>query len=83
MIYCVYSLESPQCGDSNENTQYTFMFKKIEKISLFCPCLEHVFMVQKLFEPLKFDCTKYPLTNDRETKHRLIIVLADLLVYVI
>ena len=23
-------------GDSNENTQYTFMLKKIEKISLLC-----------------------------------------------
>ena len=41
------------------------MLKKIEKISIFClltwrydsnsPCLEHVFMVPKLFEPLKFD----------------------------
>ena len=34
MIYYVYSLESPRCGDSNKNTQYAFMFKKIEKISL-------------------------------------------------
>ena len=25
MVYCVYSLESPQRGDSNEYTQYTFM----------------------------------------------------------
>ena len=31
MVYCVYSLESPRWGDSNENTQYTFMSKKIEK----------------------------------------------------
>ena len=22
-VYCVFSLESPQWGDSNENTQYT------------------------------------------------------------
>ena len=36
MIYCVYSLESPHRGDSNEYTQYTFLFKKIEKISLLC-----------------------------------------------
>ena len=36
MVYCVYSLESPRWGDSNENTQYTFMLKKIEKISLLC-----------------------------------------------
>ena len=35
-VYCVNSLESPRSGDSNENTQYTFMLKKIEKISLLC-----------------------------------------------
>ena len=34
IVYCVYSLESPQRGDSNENTQHTFMLKKTEKISL-------------------------------------------------
>ena len=34
MVYCVYTLESPQRGDSNENTQYTFILKKIENISL-------------------------------------------------
>ena len=26
----MYSLESPQWGDSNENTQYTFILKKLE-----------------------------------------------------
>ena len=31
---CVYSLESPRWGDSNENTQYTFILQKIDKISL-------------------------------------------------
>ena len=31
MICCVHSLESPRWGDSNENTQDTFVFKKIEK----------------------------------------------------
>ena len=35
-VYCVYSLESPQWGDSYEYTQHTFMLKKIEKISLLC-----------------------------------------------
>ena len=25
-VYCVFSLESPQWGDSNENTQYNFIF---------------------------------------------------------
>ena len=28
MAYYVYSLESPRRGDSNENTQYTIMFKE-------------------------------------------------------
>ena len=32
MVYCVYSLESPQWGDFNENTQNTFILKKIKKI---------------------------------------------------
>ena len=124
-VYCMYSLESPRWGDSNENTQYTFMLKKIEKVSLLClltwlfnksrkenpqkptqpsprshprhlvgkrtaqkditiditsdsqansnlpnrrppassgssyPCLEIIFMVPKVFEPLKFDCIKF------------------------
>ena len=71
-VYCVYSLESPQWGDSNEYTQHTFMLKKIEKIShlslltwRYCqpslarnfPSLELIFMVPKVFEPLKFYCT--------------------------
>ena len=34
MVYCVYSLESPRWGDSNENTQHTFILEKIEKISI-------------------------------------------------
>ena len=68
MVYCVYSLESPRWGDSNVNTQHTFMLKKI-KISLLSlltwrynrpslartTCLELIFMVPKVFEPLKFD----------------------------
>ena len=33
MVYCVYLLESPRWGDSNENKQHTFMLKKILK----CP----------------------------------------------
>ena len=36
MVYCVYSLESPRWGDSKENTQHTFLLKKVEKISLLC-----------------------------------------------
>ena len=31
MVYCVYSLQSPRWGDSNENTQHTFMFKKLKR----------------------------------------------------
>ena len=38
---CIYSLESPQGGDSNEYTQYTFTLKKIEKISLLSPLSWH------------------------------------------
>ena len=34
MVLCVYSLESPHRGDSNENTQHTFMLKKIENVPL-------------------------------------------------
>ena len=30
MIYCLYTLESPHPADSNENTQHTFMLKKIK-----------------------------------------------------
>ena len=75
MVFCEYSLESPRRGDSNENTQYTFILKKIEKISLLClltwlynktlngsnyPCLEHIFIVPKVFEPLKFDYINIP-----------------------
>ena len=69
MVYFVYTLESPRWGDFNENTQYTIMLKKIEKIFLlsFCsdwltltssnyPCFEHIFIVPKVFEPLTFDC---------------------------
>ena len=43
----MYSLESPRWGDSNENTQYTFMLKKIEKIPLLCllPWLYNKFLM--------------------------------------
>ena len=68
-VYCVYSLESPQWGDSNENTQHTFILQKIKEILIMppdlvllsaltgsnYPCLELIFMVPKVFEPLKFD----------------------------
>ena len=68
MVYCVFSLESPHWGDSNENTQHTFMSIENQKgppdLALLStltgsnyPCLELIFMVPKVFEPLKFDCT--------------------------
>ena len=67
-VYCLYSLELPRLGDSNENKQHTFMLKEIKNISLLClltwcydclissnyPGLEHTFMALKVFEPLKF-----------------------------
>ena len=36
LVYRLYSLELPRWGDSNENTQHTFMLKKIKKIYLLC-----------------------------------------------
>ena len=39
MVYSVFSLESPHRGDSNENTQNTFMLKKIKKIHIMPPDL--------------------------------------------
>ena len=33
IVCCVYSLESPHRGDSNEYTQHTIVVYKIEKIS--------------------------------------------------
>ena len=69
-VCCVYSLESPQRGDSNENTQYTISQCKKEnhpKLSQICnygTCskgLKNEFetaVVNKssVFEPLKFHC---------------------------
>ena len=31
MVYCVYSVESPYRGDSDENTQLTSMLKKSKR----------------------------------------------------
>ena len=53
MICCLYSLESPRSGDSNENTQYILILKKLEK-KLLCLLTWRISMVRKLFEPLKF-----------------------------
>ena len=35
MVYFVYSLESPQLGDSNEYTKYTFVLKKSKRYPYF------------------------------------------------
>ena len=67
-IYCVFSLESPHRGDSNENTQYTIC--KVKKknnlnlpksvaIGFFSKELKNEFetaLINELpvFEPLKF-----------------------------
>ena len=34
LVNFAYSLESPHRGVSNENTQHTFMFKKMKKMSI-------------------------------------------------
>ena len=69
-VYCVFSLESPQRGDSNEYTQYTiFQYKKenhskLSKICNYGICSKgpknefETAVVNELsvFEPLKFYC---------------------------
>ena len=69
-VYCVFSLESPQWGDSNEYTQYTII-NIIKKITLNNPKSAAMgFLFQgtqnefetavvnepSVFEPLKFYC---------------------------
>ena len=66
-VYCVFSLESPHRGDSNEYTQYTISQYKKRKLSLICnygicskgPKNEFepaVVNEPSVFEPLKFYC---------------------------
>ena len=71
-VYCVFSLESPQRGDSNEYTQYTISQCKKEnhsKSSQICnygicskgPKNEFETAVvnePSVFEPLKFHCKR-------------------------
>ena len=68
-VYCVYSSESPQWGDSNENNNIPPCYRKTKEILIMppnlvllstltgsnYPCFEIIFMVPKVFEPLKFD----------------------------
>ena len=72
-VYCLFSLESPQQGDSNEYTQYTISQYKKEhhpKLSLICSYgivsqgLKNEFVTTGVnkpsaFEPLKFYCKNY------------------------
>ena len=70
-VYCVFSLESPQRGDSNEYTQYTisqYIKENHPKLSQVCNygvCFKgpknefetSVVDEPSVFEPLKFYCT--------------------------
>ena len=64
MLCCAYSLELPRWGDSNGNTKYTIMLKKIKKKSLVCYLTYDKYSLArsspvsntKVFEPLKFYC---------------------------
>ena len=74
-VYCVFILESPHRGDSNEYTQYTiFQYEKEKhrKLSQICSCgifskgLKNEFeraVVNEpaVFEPLKFYCIQLNL----------------------
>ena len=62
-VCCVFLLESPHRGDSNEYTQYTiFQYKKESSYRIFSKGLKNKFetaVVNKpsVFEPLKVYCT--------------------------
>ena len=70
-VYCVFSLESPHRGDSNENTQHTIFNRKKENLpklsqicsyGIFSKGLKNEFKTAlvnepSVFEPLKFYCT--------------------------
>ena len=70
-VCCVFSLESPHGGDSNENSQYTIFnvnkkntlnYHKSAAMGFFFKGLKNEFETavvneQSVFEPLKFYCT--------------------------
>ena len=72
-VYCVFSLESPHRGDSNEYTQYkifnmkknnTLNYSKSATMQYFSKGLRNEFetaVVNELsvFEPLKLDCNLF------------------------
>ena len=71
-VCCVFSLESPHQGDSNEYTQYT-IFNIKKKITLNYPnsaaigfCSKAVVNKPSVFEPLKFYCILKCLTKSFE-----------------
>ena len=84
------SLESPRWGDSNDNTQHTFMLKKIENnpycatwpgtmintLSSNFPCLEHIFMVPNVFEPLNIYCTFKHFVFVKSKLLKIVVIVA-------
>ena len=81
MVYCLFSLESPHRGDSNEYTQYTIFTMK-KKNNLNYPKspamgLKNEFETAvvnepSLFEPLKFYCI---MSQNRKKNNSLINVM--------
>ena len=78
-VCCVFSLESPHLGDSNEYTQYTIFNIKKKKITVnypksaamgfFSKGLKNEFEIAvvnelSVFEPLKFYCTCNMIPGD-------------------
>ena len=55
IVCCVYSLESPHRGDSNEYTQHTIIVYKIEKISL-----NYRYLLPELVPWLTLSGSNYP-----------------------
>ena len=69
-VYCVFSLESPHRGDSNENTQYTIFNMKKEKHSklskicsygIFSKGLKNEFEAAMVNEPSVFELLKHSI----------------------
>ena len=55
IVCCVYSLELPHRGNSNEYTQHTIIVYKIEKISL-----NYRYLLPELVPWLTLSCSNYP-----------------------
>ena len=82
-VYCMFSLESPQRGDSNEYTQYTIFqqykqenLPKLPQICNYGICskgLKNEFEIAvvnepSVFEPLKFYCIYSIIAFERSMK---------------